>query len=148
MKIQGRIYKTLNNYIHPPPTPPITKQSAWAPPIPPPPPTARDCQLVSRNATNPFVGECGRYNTSRAISKIQPLVIGGKDAARGQISWQAQMRGCGATIISQRHLLTAAHCVRSISNTIGSDAHVGHITHEFYTRGYSRGWLLWMFVLS
>lgn len=55
---------------------------------------------------------------------LTPLIIGGKDAKDGQFPYQVSLRTriignqhfCGASIISTRYLLTAAHCAEGITS--------------------------------
>ena len=56
-------------------------------------------------------------------------VLGGDDAVPGQIPWQAYLTqtGCGASILDERHLLTAAHCVKDVRATLGTQVTVGHV---------------------
>lgn len=66
---------------------------------------------------------------------LTPRVIRGKDAIDGQFPYQASLRHkennglfCGASIISTRHLLTAAHCTQGTnSNPLFVVAVVGSI---------------------
>lgn len=75
---------------------------------------------------------------SKTVSRIEPLVIGGQNATKGQFPYQASLRlkinlqhFCGASIISDRFLLTAAHCVDDTSSPDLLVAVIGalHVSH-------------------
>ena len=76
----------------------------------PPAPSEDDCQRTLPEAPNPFVGQCGRYNVSRAFSRRR--IVGGVDAARGTFPWQADLNGCGGAVVDELHVVTAGHCVQ------------------------------------
>ena len=101
----------------------------------PPPPSEADCELASPSAPNPFPGECGRFNASRSPTK-QQRIIGGKDAPRGMIPWQAWFPGggpnggCGATIIDDRHIITSAWCASDGRQLMGKKVRAGHIFQD------------------
>ena len=59
-----------------------------------PPPTNEEC-LLANISTNPFPGQCGRFNFSRisfAHSKTKGRVLNGHPAKRGLIPWQVRLR--------------------------------------------------------
>ena len=96
--------------------------------LPPSPPTDADCLLASPKAPNPFQGQCGQYNASRAPTS-RGRIVGGDDAYRGQFPWQAYSPnpGCGAIVIDEWHVVTAAHCIEGIDDMIGLPVVVGHV---------------------
>ena len=92
-----------------------------------PPPTPAECELASSTAENPFPGECGRFDASLLR---QQRIAGGRAVPRGLVPWQAQIRICGATIIDELHLLTAATCTTYPRNLIGTKVYAGHIVTD------------------
>ena len=117
--------RSLINATLPPPT---TPPPPTAPP-PPPPPSEEDCRLASPSAPNPFPGQCGRYNVSRAEESKQSRIVNGKASSRGKIPWQAHLPypGCGAVIIDETHVLTAAHCILGVNSMIGMPVVAGNV---------------------
>jgi len=80
---------------------------SFTPTCPPPPPTT----APPPPATLPPADSCGMRQPGRHLG-----VIGGVDAKRGDWPWQILMLnqgrgGCGGTLISDRWVVTAAHCV-------------------------------------
>ena len=88
-----------------------------------PPPTARECELASPTANDPFPGECGRFDAPELKRK---RIAGGEAVARGEVPWQAQINLCGATIIDDLHLVTSASC----NVQVGTKVYAGHITTD------------------
>lgn len=63
----------------------------------------------------------GEIGISNVNSIIEPRVVGGKNAEDGQIPYQVSLRlpaanlhFCGGAIISDRFILTAAHCMADL----------------------------------
>jgi len=42
----------------------------------------------------------------------QDRIINGEAAVEGEIPWQVNIGGCGGTLVSDRHVITAAHCTQ------------------------------------
>ena len=53
---------------------------------------------------------CGIRTLKSGGNEIMSLFVGGKEVASHSIPWQVQVNGCGGTLISDKHVLTAAHC--------------------------------------
>uniref|UniRef100_U5ET91 CLIP domain-containing serine protease n=1 Tax=Corethrella appendiculata TaxID=1370023 RepID=U5ET91_9DIPT len=84
-------------------------------------PTLTDSnQVSSRLAKLPGIDECG-------AAGIQDRIVGGEITPLGEYPWMARLgydRGlkgfaysCGGSIINNKHIITAAHCITDIPNT-------------------------------
>jgi len=70
---------------------------------------------------NPFPDKCGQRKGNFRRTKRDGLnsgdIVGGRSASRGEFPWFVDMDNCGATIVNERHLITAAHCFDGIDRT-------------------------------
>ena len=87
-------------------------------------------QLGRRSTSGGTPCRCGIRN---GLSDDTSRIVGGREAGTHEFPWQAALMwrghgwaGCGAAIISSRHILTAAHCTahktaEQLSVMLGSD---------------------------
>jgi len=74
-------------------------------------------ESLSRNVYDFPPPQCG------IVRAVGQRIVGGRDASEGQFPWQAQLHAkntagevrlaCGGTLISERVIVTAAHCVKA-----------------------------------
>lgn len=86
--------------------------------VPPPPPSI---------TTSTFADRCGNVKTAL---EIRSLIFGGEEVERGEWPWLVAVFqidigfgtnfACGGNLVSQRAVITAAHCVKSASKTYQS----------------------------
>ena len=48
---------------------------------------------------------------------IHDKIVGGTDASHGEFPYQVKWGGCGASILNENHVLTAAHCCEGVSSS-------------------------------
>lgn len=114
---RGRQAQTSRPIVAFPDSPrPITE----APTRPTPPPTeaTTESRIRNRGYSLPKAPECGYTNISNT------RVVGGVDASLGEFPWMVAIGYrnpnnpnnpkwlCGGSLITSRHVLTAAHCIR------------------------------------
>uniref|UniRef100_A0A7M5V6T6 Peptidase S1 domain-containing protein n=1 Tax=Clytia hemisphaerica TaxID=252671 RepID=A0A7M5V6T6_9CNID len=86
-------------------------------------------QLVSSQDVFNDFSVCGKTKDSRFLDQIS-RIVGGVNAAPGDLPWQAAMRSrnsgkpfCGATLISKKWAISAAHCQIRAGQQIVLGAH-------------------------
>ncbi|XP_037080621.1 transmembrane protease serine 12-like isoform X2 [Pollicipes pollicipes] len=78
--------------------------------------------LIANGQVDSLPVDCGRRPLA-GIPGLVPFVTGGEPATPGQYPWQARIlvfeggsakHQCGGVVITSRHVLTAAHCLRAV----------------------------------
>ena len=55
---------------------------------------------------------------------IHDKIVGGTDASHGEFPYQVKWGGCGASILNENHVLTAAHCCDSPNKLVIGGEHI------------------------
>ena len=55
---------------------------------------------------------------------IHGKIVGGTDASHGEFPYQVKWGGCGASILNENHVLTAAHCCDSPNKLVIGGEHI------------------------
>ncbi|XP_061454082.1 coagulation factor IX-like [Rhineura floridana] len=85
---------------------------------------------LSTNTTDDLEEESGD-NATQIISKtaIITRVVGGMDSRKGEVPWQVyllspEQKGfCGGSIVNERWIITAAHCLEFVPHTVVAGEH-------------------------
>ncbi|XP_011049282.1 PREDICTED: chymotrypsin-1-like [Acromyrmex echinatior] len=69
-----------------------------------------------------IIANIHELSADESVQQI-PKIVGGKLANEGQFPYQASLRlnnnhFCGGSVISKRHILTAAHCMSGLDNAV------------------------------
>jgi len=71
-----------------------------------------------QNRTNPFLGRCGQRKGNFKRRKRDGLhsgdIVGGHGVSRGDFPWFVALDDCGATIVNDINLISAAHCFDNV----------------------------------
>ncbi|XP_066590810.1 proclotting enzyme-like [Prorops nasuta] len=107
----------------PPKRPPLattwpTKKPAWWPgATTPSSPPSKPVPVATTMATAIYVAQCGAKNGNQD----QERIVGGQNADPGEWPWIAALfnagrQFCGGSLIDDKHILTAAHCVAHMNS--------------------------------
>ena len=94
----------------------------------------RNVQTDPPTTTTPPPVSCGVKATNRTVSEFSVgQIIGGKISTPGAWPWQVAImcktcksQDCGGTLVSAYHVVTAAHCIPSDTDTFIKDYKVGN----------------------
>ncbi|XP_076817749.1 transmembrane protease serine 9-like [Clavelina lepadiformis] len=97
-----------------------------------------ECARPSSNSN-----ECGKQDIKPEFT-WSPRIIGGNKAVNGSWPWQAMLVDasdkrsfCGGSIIDERFVLTAAHCVQNIFGPASLIVYLGRHSYKDYDEGES-----------
>jgi choriolysin H len=73
---------------------------------------SQSCKV--KDCGQPGPCNCGMETISTSTKKRSIEISGGGFATPNQYPWMVRLSGCGGTLISNRHVMTAYHCVQSV----------------------------------
>ncbi|XP_037730951.1 CLIP domain-containing serine protease B15 [Drosophila subpulchrella] len=126
--------------------PPPQRQRPQEVPVRPPVPLVPPVQSFPYQTIGQLNGVCGREKTIQT-----PFIHGGNEVERGQLPWMTALFEqvgkdynflCGATLISARTVISAAHCFRFGSRNLPAErttVSLGRNSLDLFGPGYTSG---------
>ena len=80
--------------------------------------------VISVTLSPLLASECGRQ---LVMDEPDEFIVGGEDANEGEFPWYVDYAGCGATLVTDDWILTAAHCLVDQPDVINSNETMAYV---------------------